>query len=502
MPKILTFSSEWIAFLVFFGFISLFIGFAEVIRKALRWSAETTRKMVHVLVGILVSLAPFIISDMRLVILLAVIFMIVNYLALKSKAFEGMHATERVSYGTLYFPLAFALLVWIYWDRNPAILLTSMLILAFADTMATVVGERVPAERKFILWSDPKSLAGSTAFFVTAFAVVAIALPWFTLLMGAAPLGLGLILTIAGLTAFFAALTEAVSRQGSDNLTLTLAAAFMMDITLALGREGLLLKLILFIILLGIGLYGMFRLHTLNKSGAVGAFILGSFLYGLAEWVLLVPVLVFFILSSALSKLAERNKQPKSEQEKGSNRDIIQVYANAGIPLIMGLCWFLSGFEDPIWFYAFLGALAAATADTWETEIGSFALRQPRHILNFKQVPRGYSGGVTLMGTLGGFFGAFIIVWSGSWLYSDGIDLQMMLLIALAGFLGSIVDSILGATIQGKFVCVVCGKHTEKHVHCGQATTHIAGWGKMDNDWVNMACTASGAGFLLLFCLL
>src|SRR5438093_5230732 len=46
------------------------------------------------------------------------------------------------------------------------------------------------------------------------------------------------------------------------------------------------------------------------------------------------------------------------------------------------------------------GALAAAAADTWATEIGAFSPFAPRLITSGRQVPRGTSGGITVLGSL------------------------------------------------------------------------------------------------------
>lgn len=498
MPKLINFPSEWIAFIVFFLFITSFIGLAEILRNKLEWSPELTRKLVHVLVGILVSFAPFILESGIWAIVLAVIFTVINALALKSSALEGMHATERISYGTVYFPIAFGLLVWIYWDSNPAIFLTGMMILTFADTAATIVGERVPDEKKYRLWADLKSIQGSSAFFITAFVIVLFAYPYFLMLSGGTPPTLTALLLIAILTSFFAMLTEAVSRQGSDNLTLTLAAAFSLDLITSAIQAGVLSSFLLWMLGSGFAFYLAYRLRSLTISGGIGAFILGCFLFGIDAWSAVSPLIVFFVLSSILSKLADRSKRDTQMAAKGSNRDIVQVYANAGIGLILVLAWYLTGFQHELLFLTFLSSIAAATADTWETEFGAFSPWEPRHILSWQSVPKGYSGGITVIGTLGGVAGAAIIGYTGMLLAPEYVGWLELALVTIAGLLGSIVDSILGATLQGKFRCRVCGKHTEKHIHCDQETEHIGGIYRLDNDWVNMSCTASAPVILLV----
>ncbi|OIO62973.1 MAG: hypothetical protein AUJ47_06825 [Candidatus Marinimicrobia bacterium CG1_02_48_14] len=500
MPKFYEFASEWAAFLVFLGGIMFTIGLSEIARKFFHWRAEFSRKLVHVLVGVLLAFAPFVLSSPTPAIVLGILFIIINYFALRSEIFAGMHATSRVSYGTVYFPIAFVIMVALYWDHNPAIMLTSLLILAFADTTASIVGERLVYSRTFTFWFDKKTIPGSVTFFITAFLVVMLTFSWFLSLdiHQHPPLPFSFIFFISVITALTSTFAESASRQGSDNLTLTIAAALTLDLTLQSYYDGhlqIFMGWFCFSAILG---WTAFRLSLLTSGGAVGAFIMGIFMFGMGGWPFMLPLIVFFLLSSLLSKLAEKKHSTVYRiNAKGSNRDIVQVYANGGIALIVTIVWYFTG--NPLLYAVFLGAIAASTADTWETEFGSLSRKFPRHILTFKPVAQGYSGGISLPGTLGGLLGALTIGAIGYAFNPHLMPLATWLLVTSgSGFLGSIVDSIIGATIQAKFACTVCGKETEKQRHCGLPTVLIGGIRAMDNDWVNIICTASGAGFALL----
>ncbi|MCF7824705.1 MAG: DUF92 domain-containing protein [Candidatus Marinimicrobia bacterium] len=498
MPLFINFPNEWIAFLCFFVIILSFIGMAEIARKVFALSPELSRKFVHVMVGVLVSFAPFFLKTSLPVILLGLIFAILNYVALKNDSLKGMHTTERVSYGTVYFPIAFLLLVLMFWERNIVIFIVAMLILAFADTAATVIGEGVNSTRTFVLWRDKKSWPGSIAFFITTFIVILIAYPLYASLSSADMLSGKHLLLMALFVGAMTSIAEAVSKRGSDNLSLTLTAALGMDLYIYNMNADTLLILAGwtgFSILLG---YGAYKLKSLSVSGGFGAFLLGVFMFGTGGWHTMMPLIGFFVLSSLLSKVADRKSERESISSKGSKRDIVQVYANGGIPLIFAVLWYLNNFQSEWLYWAFLASLAAATADTWETEIGSFSKMDPVNILNGQRVSPGYSGGVSLIGTFGGLLGASIIPLIALLTGSLGMDLIPILLISLSGFLGSVIDSLLGASVQAKFTCSVCGKPTEKLSHCGEVTIHASGYSWLDNDWVNVAGTLSGACIFML----
>ncbi len=75
-----------------------------------------------------------------------------------------------------------------------------------------------------------------------------------------------------------------------------------------------------------------YRVHSLNKSGAVAATIVGTIIFGVGGWQWAVLLLTFFITSSALSRLFRKRKEGLSEKfSKGHERDAGQVLGNGGL---------------------------------------------------------------------------------------------------------------------------------------------------------------------------
>ena len=230
----------------------------------------------------------------------------------------------------------------------------------------------------------------------------------------------------------------------------------------------------------------------MSGSGALAAVIVGTAIFGLGRWRWAAIMIGFFVLSSLLSRAGRRRKRSaEGFVEKGSRRDAVQVLANGGIPAAVAV---IHGFDVSLTylFPAFLGSMAAATADTWSTEIGSLSPKPPRSILSWKYVAAGSSGGVTLLGLLGALAGAIVIASIGSVANSDPV--VIVIVGSIGGFTGSVVDSLFGASIQRVNRCPNCKVLTERAVHdCGTPTIPARGWKFVDNDTVNAMTTLYGA---------
>ena len=227
----------------------------------------------------------------------------------------------------------------------------------------------------------------------------------------------------------------------------------------------------------------------LTASGALATFLLAVLVLGLGGWQWTVPILTFFVASSVLSKVGgSRKAQFDLLFEKSSRRDWGQVLANGGVAGILVILSSMNPLYDLYPLY--LGAVAAVTADTWGTEIGLLSKGATVSLPTFKPVDRGTSGGVSEIGLLGGILGAVAIALSGYYWYADD---QTAIVVVIAGAVGSLVDSVLGGTMQGQYRCAVCGKLTERRFHCRQAASRVRGLAWMNNDVVNGACSLAGA---------
>lgn len=235
------------------------------------------------------------------------------------------------------------------------------------------------------------------------------------------------------------------------------------------------------------------RAGSLSARGAVAAFVVG-WLACAAGWEWAALLLAFFVTGSALSRLpSQREREVEEVVEKGAVRDPFQVFANGGVFALAAVGALLN--PSAIWPLAAAGALAAATADTWATEIGTRFGGTPRTILTGRAVRRGTSGAVSATGLLASAAGAALIA-----TLAQALGIAGFAAVLIAGVGGALADSLLGATVQERRMCHACGTMTERRLHpCGTESRHAGGIAGVNNDVVNLLATAIGALIALVW---
>ncbi len=235
-------------------------------------------------------------------------------------------------------------------------------------------------------------------------------------------------------------------------------------------------------------------IRWLTTGGAIAAALIGTAIFAGAS-VGGASLLTLFFVSSSLLTRASHSLRPVPGNPSTAGRDASQVIAN-GLWAAVGAVLIGIPYPDGGW-PLLTGALAAAQGDTWATEIGAFSTRPPRLLSTGREVQPGTSGGVTLLGTLGGLAGV-----------SAMAGLSMLVGVAAAtafaalagGLAGMTVDSLLGATIQGSYRCDSCDTWCERPRHtCGRLSRQVRGWSVINNDGVNFVATGVG-GFISLAC--
>jgi len=259
-----------------------------------------------------------------------------------------------------------------------------------------------------------------------------------------------------------------------------------------------------------------YRNSSLSASGAIAAVAVGwatlssSFRAGLI-------LLGFFFASSALTKFGDENKDIEEDHKKGGQRNWIQVLSNGGIPAMLAVagCLLSSGIDLSVLPYsnppysivttAFLGYFSCCCGDTWSSEIGQLSEEEPRLITTLRPVRKGTNGGCTLLGLASSCFGGLYIgliffitgaISPGSPFVDALSQWKIIPLGIAAGLVGSLIDSVLGATIQFTGYNRDTGKITGKN---GPSVSRISGVSILDNNGVNVL-SASLTAILTALC--
>jgi len=200
--------------------------------------------------------------------------------------------------------------------------------------------------------------------------------------------------------------------------------------------------------------YLSYALKTASLAGMLTGVLLGLLTIVFGDYGWFVMLIAFFGIGGLSSKFRydEKIERGIAEQNEGA-RGSGNVLANSLAALIAVLIAPASGqlgISESVVFFAFAGAVAAALADTLSSEIGGL-YDNPRLITTLRRVEPGTDGAITWQGTVAGIVGASIIAGIGLLTISELGTLGAVIILA-AGFVGMTVDSILGATIEGRVV--------------------------------------------------
>ncbi|KAL8673939.1 MAG: hypothetical protein Q9168_001634 [Polycauliona sp. 1 TL-2023] len=301
---------------------------------------------------------------------------------------------------------------------------------------------------------------------------------------------------------------------------------------------------------------------SLTPAGIVAA-VLTAAVHAIHPWsVFFALLIVFFLAGTAVTKVKHHVKAQLTLSSAGSSggegeRTHIQVFANSLVASVLILlhyrqllardksgdasqgCW---PYASDLLVVGIVSNYAAVAADTFSSELGILAKGKPRLLTswNFREVPPGTNGGITLLGTAAGFLGASVMALTSvlllpfcpiglasptGRLFGDnqpGLDggsgwglwekAAWVLAVSLWGGLGSLLDSALGGWLQESVIDVRSGKVIEgiggkkvllqgSHIKKdGNGSRRVeSGLSLLDNNAVNllMAATMSVGGMIV-----
>lgn len=251
--------------------------------------------------------------------------------------------------------------------------------------------------------------------------------------------------------------------------------------------------------------YGIKR-KGVNKSGAVLGLIVGVVL-AISNHAFLVALSTFFLSGSRATKFRSKEKMRFEEDFKGGEgrRNWLQVLCNTGMALQLAVLYifdcgcgerpidFRTNYRSSWLSIGVMSSFACCNGDTWASELGTvLASGDPFLITTWKRVPRGTNGGVSVIGLVVSFLGGVLIGFvhfltncyfiDGDVLRVSSLQWPLILFGGIAGLLGSVIDSLLGATMQFSGQSEA-GKIVEAP---GKAVKHISGIRILDNHSVNL----------------
>jgi uncharacterized protein (TIGR00297 family) len=325
-------------------------------------------------------------------------------------------------------------------------------ILAFGDGSSTLVGKALGGPR--IPWNPSKTCGGSLAFLLWGSLGGAGLMFWVS---GSTPgaLSLAHAFALAGAASLAGAVVESLPLELDDNLSVPFLAAATVfslqkvDPLVWSGASGLLRERFL----VGLGVTVMFAsgakyLGSVTWSGVAGGVVVGTVICTFAGMAGFSILALFFILGTAATRLGYSRKAGRGiAQERQGARGAVHALANCSIPAFLA---FLSA-STPASLsgalrVAFVASLATAACDTLGSEVGPLGKGSPFLITRLSRVPAGTPGAVSLLGTVAGVAGACVIGLAAATL--GLIPGWTVPVVALAALLGTLLESLLGATLE------------------------------------------------------
>jgi len=184
---------------------------------------------------------------------------------------------------------------------------------------------------------------------------------------------------------------------------------------------------LLFFYILGIILFITRKYDLFTVSIIFG--MCGLFLF-FGKILMFVYLLSYFCLAEGITIILKN---------KHENRSYINLLGNC----LVGTVLVVFG-----QIYASASTICAAFSDTFSSEIGRLSKIKPRLITNFKKVEPGTNGGITILGLLGALFVSVFTFCLFYFIFK--IEFKISAIIALFGIVGTLIDSVIGATLENK----------------------------------------------------
>jgi uncharacterized protein (TIGR00297 family) len=445
MPSTLLFSLAAAAVLAF----TVFIEFA--IRRA--WLPFFLgRKLLHVLA---ISTTAWIIDISEDSLTLGLVLMAIGVLLMVVLLKFKWWLQQEFSYGIALFPISLGGLLAL--GVSASWIATAAWVLALSDASAGLVGRTWGAPKLNFL-SESKSYQGAFAFFATASIVMAVRFPDLHL-------GWWLLLSL------IPTLTELFSWRGSDNFFLPIFTVGWIQLVLQSPYLGSWIGVVVGGVIVILLAWFVRSRNWLDQTGSLAALWIAAILWMSGGWKALSAPVFLLVVGSVTGKLI----RPNHASEK---RTAQQVFSNGLIGVVLYMLYGMTGQFH--WLLLAWSSFAISVCDTISSEVGVAVGGRTYNALTLRSMQPGLSGGISLAGTAGGLAALLLLV-----LFMGGIlpvsPIQLLWVLG-TGFIGMLVDSILGSKWQALWRQ---GEAWSEVSSDSPQEVLVKGLPWLDNHWVN-----------------
>ncbi len=238
-----------------------------------------------------------------------------------------------------------------------------------------------------------------------------------------------------------------------------------------------------------------FLSKSLSFSGGIATLAL-FYLVGYFSDSDILPILfigLMFLLASLSSVMTKKlKKKSGAKVNSGHARTGSQVLAVGAVAVA---CLILYDWTDQTIFnLLYYVCITEQFADSISSDWGYFTKGNTIDLVRLKPIPKGLSGGVSLLGTVLALASSFLLLLVPFFLSAE-MNTACYVAASVIAFLGTMLDSALGSLLQARYRCPVCGALTEADEHCGNTAVLVKGWAMVKNVTVNLF--ASIGSFLL-----
>lgn len=183
---------------------------------------ETSRKVLHIMVGNVAFILPIFVTKEIMAFVAAAPFILLTFLMSPHtpiKSLRGKTSAAGHGMGLVYYTITWTILAYLFFD-NMVVIAIGIFAMSYGDGFASIIGLRF-GKKKYSVFGENKSYVGSTAMFVFTYIMMIVALLFYDIAITSR------ILMVLVIIALVAAVVEALTPKGLDNLSVPFACVLL-----------------------------------------------------------------------------------------------------------------------------------------------------------------------------------------------------------------------------------------------------------------------------------